>query len=237
MNSRKEMTLSNCEQRENTLLKNVYLWMSLGLVITGAVAYAVSRNMALLKFFNTNLFALLALVIAQVALVIALSSRLERLNAATAVVLFLAYSGVTGVTLSSIFILYTGAVITQAFLTAAAMFLGASLFAFVFKGNVASWSRYLLIGLWGMMAALLINMFFPGSTTLTLIISIVGVVLFTGLTVYDTARVKSINDSYGSEMNQDEFTKLGIIGALTLYLDFLNIFLYILRIFGAIRRD
>ena len=117
------------------------------------------------------------------------------------------------------------------------MFLGASFYAFVTKRNVASWGSYLMMGLWGMLAALVINMFFPGSSTMTLIISVVGVVLFLGLTIYDTAKVKSINDTYGSEMNQDEFVKIGIIGALNLYLDFLNIFMYLLRIFGAQSRD
>ncbi len=229
--------LANSALRENSLIKNVYLWMSLGLVITGVVAFAVSQNIALLRFFNTNAFVLLALVIAQLVVVMVLSDRLQQLKTGTAIGLFIGYSVLTGISLSSLFIVYTGAVLTQAFLTTAAMFLGASLFAFVTKKNIASWGSYLMMGLWGLLAAMLINMFFPGSSTFTLMVSIIGVVLFTGLTIYDTARIKSINDTYGSEMNNDEFVKIGIIGALNLYLDFLNIFMYLLRIFGSSNRD
>lgn len=237
MTERKELILTDCAKRENALLKNVYLWMSLGLVLTAVVAYGVSKNLTLLRFFSTNFFALMVLIIAQLSVVIFLSAKLQKMKASTAVALFLSYSVLTGITLSSVFIIYTGAVIAQAFLTTAIMFLGASFYAFVTKRNVASWGSYLMMGLWGMLVALVINMFFPGSSTMTLIISVVGVVLFLGLTIYDTAKVKSINDTYGSEMNQDEFVKIGIIGALNLYLDFLNIFMYLLRIFGAQSRD
>lgn len=237
MTNKKQMILSNSALRENSLIKNVYLWMSLGLVITGVVAFAVSQNMTLLKLFNTNPFMLFAILIAQFAIVMVLSGRLQQLRSSTAMGLFIAYSVVNGISLSSLFIIYTGVVLTQAFLTTAAMFLGATLFASVTKKNIASWGGYLTMGLWGLLVAMLINMFFPNSSTFTLMVSIIGVVLFMGLTVYDTARIKSINSTYGREMNNEEFVKIGIIGALNLYLDFLNIFLYVLRILGIKNRD
>lgn len=237
MTEKKEFILASCERRENALLKNVYLWMSLGLIITAIVSYAVSQNNALLRLIYSNSIMLLFLVFAQFGLVFYLTARLKEMKANTAIGLFLGYSVVTGITLSSVFMIYAGALISQAFLTAALMFVGASFYAFVTKRNVASWSHYLMMGLWGLIVATLINAFFPGSTRMTMIISLVGVVLFLGLTVYDTAKIKAMNDAYGSEMNQDEFVKIGIIEALSLYLDFLNLFLYLLRIFGLSRRD
>ncbi len=231
------MILSNSALRENSLIKNVYLWMALGLTITGVVAFAVSQNISLLRFFNTNPFMLFAVLIAQFAIVMVLSGRLQQLKTSTAMGLFIAYSVVNGISLSSLFIIYTGAVLAQAFLSTAAMFLGATFFASVTKKNIASWGGYISMGLWGLLVALLINMFFPNSSTFTLMVSVIGIVLFVGLTVYDTARIKSINSTYGREMNNEEFVKIGIIGALNLYLDFLNIFLYVLRILGIKNRD
>ena len=116
------------------------------------------------------------------------------------------------------------------------MFGGMSVYAMVTKRNLSGWGNYLIMGLWGLIIASLIGLFFH-STMFELVISFIGIALFLGLAAYDTQRVKAINDQYGSEMTSDEFTKLGIIGALNLYLDFLNIFLYVVRILGLSRRD
>ena len=149
---------------------------------------------------------------------------------------FFAYSILTGVTLSSVFLVYTGASIAKAFVTTCLMFGGLTVYAGVTKRNIASWGTYLMMGLWGIIIAGAINMFF-GFRSVDLLISVLGVVVFLGLTVYDTKRVLDMNREYGSEMTEDEYVKLGVIGALNLYLDFLNIFLYLLRLFSSSSRD
>ena len=116
------------------------------------------------------------------------------------------------------------------------MFCLLTVYANVTKRNIASWSTYLMMGLFGIIIASTINLFF-GFKSVDLLISILGIIIFMGLTIYDTKRVVDMNNEYGSQMTEDEFTKIGIIGALNLYLDFLNIFLYLLRLFASSRRD
>lgn len=236
MNEKKEMMLSRQDVRENSLIKNVYLWMTLGLALTAAVSYLVSMSPSLLKVFTQNIGGSLLLVCAQFGLVIFLSSRIEKMQAQSAIIAFCAYAVVTGISLSVLFLVYTGSVLAQAFISTALMFGGMSVYAMVTKRNLSGWGNYLIMGLWGLIIASLIGLFFH-STMFELVISFIGIALFLGLAAYDTQRVKAINDQYGSEMTSDEFTKLGIIGALNLYLDFLNIFLYVVRILGLSRRD
>lgn len=231
MTEKRMAMFSDVKQRENGLIKSVYLWMTLGLALTGLVSFAVSQSRELQTLFLGNMVGLIVLLVAQFGLVIFLSSRLQTMKTSSAIIAFVAYSIVTGITLSTIFLAYTATSIFNAFAVTAVMFLGMSVYAATTKRNLASWGTYLVMGLWGLIVASLLNMFI-GASWLYFGISMIGVVIFLGLTAYDTQKVVQMNNQYGSAMTQEEFTKIGIMGALNLYLDFLNIFLYLLRIFG-----
>ncbi len=235
MNESRIDILSNVQARENALLKNVYTFMTLGLLVTGVVSFLASQNEQLVKFFLMNPMGSIVLMIVQFGLVIYLSARIEHMSRNSAIAAFFAYSAVTGISLSAIFLVYTYSVIWQAFLSCAAMFGVTSLFAATTKKNIASWGSYLSMALIGLIIASLLNLFFK-SSAMTFLISILGIVVFVGLTAWDTQKIVSMNRRYGSVMTVDEYTKLGVLGALELYLDFLNIFLYLLRLFGN-RRD
>lgn len=224
--------LARPEVRVNGILKNVYIWMTGGLALTGLVAWLVSRSPAALNFFFGNPVAMMLLIIAPFILIFTVSGKLERISAGTAVGCFIGYAAVMGVTLSVVFLAYTQLVIFQTFFIAAGMFAGISIYALITKRDLNSIGSYLIMGLWGIIIASGVNMLI-GSATIYYIISIVGVLLFLGLTAWDTQKIKKISDAYGTEMNEDDYIKISIIGALSLYLDFLNIFLYLLRIFGS----
>lgn len=228
--------LQNTQARANGLLKHVYGYMFVGLLLTSVFSFLVSQSSRAVAFIYSNPFVTIILCVAELALVFYLSARIERISMRSAQLCFFAYSILTGVTLSSVFLVYTGASIAKAFVTTCLMFGGLTVYAGVTKRNIASWGTYLMMGLWGIIIAGAINMFF-GFRSVDLLISVLGVVVFLGLTVYDTKRVLDMNREYGSEMTEDEYVKLGVIGALNLYLDFLNIFLYLLRLFSASSRD
>ena len=209
MNDKKAIVLRDVRLRENALMKNVYLWMILGLAITE---------------LTSNLMDMAQMVMV-------LSSRVERLQKGTAAALFVGYSALTGLTLSSIFIAYTGTSIAVAFVSALSVFAGGAVYGAVTKKDLRSIGGYLTMGLFGLIIASLLNMLI-GSSMLDFAVSVIGVVLFVGLTAWDSQRIADINATYGQEMTNEELTKIGILGALSLYLDFLNIFLYLLRIFG-----
>lgn len=231
MSENKELILRDVKLRENALMKNVYLWMILGLAVTAGIAFFVSTSEAALRFIFLNPIVTIAIFIAQLVLVMVLSGRVERLSTGAAVGTFLGYSALTGVTLSSIFLAYTGTSIAIAFMSALSVFIGGSIYGAVTRKDLRSWGGYLTMGLFGLIIASLLNMLFR-SSGLDLIVSVIGVVLFTGLTAWDSQRVSDINREYGPSMTSEELTKLGILGALSLYLDFLNIFLYLVRIVG-----
>lgn len=228
--------LQNTQARANGLLKHVYGYMFVGLLLTSVFSFLVSQSSRAVAFIYSNPFVTILLCVAELALVFYLSARIERISMRSAQLCFFAYSILTGVTLSSVFLVYTGASIAKAFVTTCLMFGGLTVYAGVTKRNIASWGTYLMMGLWGIIIAGAINLFF-GFRSVDLLISVLGVVVFLGLTVYDTKRVLDMNREYGSEMTEDEYVKLGVIGALNLYLDFLNIFLYLLRLFSSSSRD
>ena len=228
--------LQNTQARANGLLKHVYGYMFVGLLLTSVFSFLVSQSSRAVAFIYSNPFVTIILCVAELALVFYLSARIERISMRSAQLCFFAYSILTGVTLSSVFLVYTGASIAKAFVTTCLMFGGLTVYAGVTKRNIASWGTYLMMGLWGIIIAGAINMFF-GFRSVDLLITVLGVIVFLGLTVYDTKRVLDMNREYGSEMTEDEYVKLGVIGALNLYLDFLNIFLYLLRLFSSSSRD
>lgn len=213
--------------REQTFIQRVYQWMSAGLALTGGVAYMASGNLELMKFLMGGAF--IVLMIAELALVWWLSASIMKISAQAATAAFLIYSALNGLTLSYIFLAYTGASVASTFFITAASFAGVSLFGWVTKSDLSSLRGYFMMGLIGFLVATIVNIFFQ-SPTFYWILTYFGVALFIGLTAYDTQQLKQIHRQGGAAPEQ-----MAIIGALKLYLDFINLFLLLLRLFGRRR--
>lgn len=216
---------------ERSVLRNVYTWMALGLAITGVVAMYVASNPALMRAILSNTVLFFGLIIAQLALVFTLSSRVHTMSPTSATMAFAVYSVLNGLTLSVIFVMYTGASIAQAFFVAAGTFGALSLYAVTTKRDLGGLGQYLFAGLIGLILAVVINSFVR-SSSIDLIISLFGVVLFMGLTAYDTQIIKSWARQMGPNADEATYMRVSIMGALRLYLDFINLFLYLLRFLG-----
>lgn len=206
---------------------SIYNNMGVGLAITGLVAFLVASTPALYQpIFGTPLKWLA--MFAPLAFVFFLSFRIERMTAASARTAFFAFAAVMGVSMASIFLVFTGASIARTFFIAAAMFLSVSLWGYTTKSDLSKWSTFLFMGLIGVVIASLVNVFI-GSTALQMAVSIAGVIVFTGLTAWDTQRLKSEYVHYAGTSHAE---KLGIMGALSLYLNFVNLFQLLLTFFG-----
>lgn len=210
-------------------LLNVYNWMTMGLALTGLVAYAVGNSDALIKMFLMNPVLFYGLLILQLVIVIILSAAIMKIPAVVAVGAFFVYSAISGVTFSSIFLVYTKASIFSTFFICAAMFLSVSVLGYITRMNLAGFGAFAFMGLIGIIIASVVNIFLNNSMLET-IISYVGVIVFVGLTAWDTQRIKLM--SKDADFETDSGKKAAIIGALTLYLDFINMFLMLLRIMG-----
>ena len=231
----RESILSTPQARTNSLLKNVYLWMTAGLALTTIVAYFIGTNQQILsKIYSSGIIYLL--IFAQIGIVLMLSMRLQKMSTRNAIFWFAVYSVCTGAMLSAVIAIYAKAVIARAFLTTALMFGGMSLYAMTTKRDLSRMGNILVMALIGMVLASLVNLFLK-SEAVYYALSFVGVALFCGLTAWDTQKIIRLNDQYGYEIDEDTFVKLSIICALELYLDFINIFLYLLRIFGRGNRS
>lgn len=229
--------LSSVSLRENLFLKKVYMWMALGLALTGIVAFAVASSVALLNFFFSNSLVLLLLFVAEFAIVFVLSGRIERLSTGAAITCFFAYSAINGITLSSLFVIYAGTnILSLSFFVAAFVFILASLYGALTKKSIKGWGGWLSMSLLALVGISLVNLFL-GSSRLDMIISCVGVLVFTLLTAWDSQKIISLNRDCGAYMTKEEMNKISILGALELYLDFINILLYLIRIFSYSRRD
>ena len=216
----------------SAFMRGVYGWMAAGLGLTAVVSVAVASSPAMLKLVF-NPVALIVLVIAELGLVMMLSARINRMSAGSATGMFLAYSALNGLTLSGIFIAYTASTIASAFAVSAGMFLAMSVYGLVTKRDLTSWGSFLFMGLVGMILASLVNIFLK-SSALAMLLNYVGVLVFVGLTAYDTQRLKDMGQY--APMNDATAVRRGsILGALTLYLDFINLFLIMLRLFGGSR--
>ena len=215
------------------LMRKVYTWMTLALVLTGLTAYGVATSPGIMMALYSNSALMWGLVIAEFALVIGISAAINRLSLATATLMFVAYSVITGAMLSSIFMIYTAASIASVFFITAATFAVMALIGYTTKTDLTSVGKLLFMALIGLVIATIVNMFI-GSSTMTMICSYVGVLIFVGLTAYDSQKIKNMlmQAPDAGESSQ----KLALLGALTLYLDFINLFIYLLRIFGD-RRD
>jgi len=216
-------------------MSRVYGWMTGGLCVTGFVAWNVAGDPALVQTIFGNRMLFWALIIAQLGAVAALSFLINKISGAVATVIYIAYAALTGLTLSSIFLLYTGSSIAQVFGVTAFGFAGLSFFGLVTKRDLGPVGSFCMMGLFGLIGFALLSMFFPSLMGAggSFVFSIVGIIVFAGLTAYDTQRIKAMNVP-GSE-GTDGARKTAIFGALTLYLDFINLFLSLLRLTGRRR--
>jgi len=206
-------------------LTQSFLWMFVGLLVTAGVAYAVQSNERLIEFALNNIF---ILFIAQLALVFAIGLGINRISATVALLLFFVYAASLGVTIGLIVMAYTETSVVTAFVSASAMFGAAAIYGAVTKRSLASMGGYLFMGLIGLIVAMVLNIFLANDG-LSLLISVVGVVIFTALTAYDVQRIQ--NGDIAAMTGSME--KGAVLGALRLYLNFINIFLFLLRIFGS----
>ncbi len=212
--------------------QKVYLWMCFGLLLSALVAFLIARVPLLMVFFLGNSWLFILLIILELILVFSLVRLVKHLSPGTAVLMFVVYAFLNGITLSVIFLVYAISSIFAVFLVTAGMFGIMALIGLVTKKNLSSWGMVLYLALIGIILAALVNVFL-GNSVLDLIISIIGVIIFAGLTAFDMQKIKQY--SYGMDENSADGRKAAILGALTLYLDFINLFLSLLRIFG--RRD
>ena len=206
-------------------LTQAFVWMFAGLLVTAGVAFVIQSNDRLLQFAADSLFILL---IAQIALVVAISWGINRINASVALGLFFVYAASLGVTIGLIVTAYTGESVVTAFLSASAMFGAAAIYGAVTKRSLAGLGGYLFMGLIGLIVASVLNLFL-GNNALSWVIAVVGVVIFTALTAYDVQRIQSGDLA----ARTGSMEKAAVMGALSLYLDFINLFLFMLRLFGG----
>lgn len=211
------------------LMRKVYVWMTLALVITGFTAFGIASNPGIAYTIVTNKILFWGLIIAEFGLVLAISGAINKLSAATATLLFVLYSIVNGATLSVIFMAYTLTSIASVFFITAGLFAVMAIIGYTTKTDLTSIGKILFMALIGIILATIVNIFL-GSSMLNMIVSYVGVVIFTGLTAYDSQKIK--NMLYEADSADESMQKVALLGSLTLYLDFINLFLMLLRIFG-----
>lgn len=214
-------------------MSHVYQWMTAGLGVTALVAWAVASSPAALAVIFGNMIVMIGLIVAQFGLVIALSAAISKMSSAMATILFLLYAALTGTTLSSIFLVYPLGSISSAFICTAGTFLAMSIYGTVTKRDLTSMGSFLTMGLFGIIIASVVNIFLQ-NTMMDFIISCIGVIVFTGLTAYDTQKLR--NFGAGAPLDDATAVRRGaILGALELYLDFINLFLMMLRLFASSR--
>ena len=214
------------------LMSKVYLWMTLALVVTGMTAYYVASSPAILYALGSNQIVFWGLFIGELVLVFVLSSRIMSLSFVTASLMFVIYSIMNGVFFSFILLAYTEQSIATTFLITAGTFGAMSLFGFVTKRDLSTMGRILFMLLIGLLIATVVNIFMKAEG-LTLILNYAGVVIFVGLTAYDTQSIKQMLQEHGDKEGAE---KIALLGSLSLYLDFINLFIYLLRFFGESRK-
>lgn len=213
----------------SALMRKVYLWMALALAITGATSYGVAGTPALFSLLTGNLSLVLGLCLAEIILVIVLGHKLQHLSLTSATLLFISYSVLNGITLSVIFAIYTTTSIGSVFLIASCTFAIMAIYGFITKKSLISLGKMLLMSLLGLLLATIVNVFL-GNSAFDLIISYIGVATFVILTAYDSQKIKiRLQEQH---VISNHTLKLALYGAMEMYLDFINLFLYLLRIFG-----
>lgn len=217
----------------NAVMRGVYNWMTLGLALTAGVAYLVASTPSLVQTIFSNQLLFFGLIIGEFALVFYLAARITKLAPSTAAGLFLLYSALNGVTLSIVLLAYTASDVSQAFIVTAATFGAMSIYGYVTKRDLSGMGSFLTMGVIGLVIAMVVNMFVR-STQMEMIISVIGVLIFTALTAYDTQKIKVMSQTIAG---QGEYAagRVKVYGALNLYLDFINLFLFMLRFMGGSR--
>lgn len=220
--------------RVNSFIQSVYNWMAIGLALTGVVAFYMAHSPTMVRLVYGNQLLFFGLMIAELGLVFYLSARVQKLQASTATALFVLYAALNGVTLSFIFLAYTATSIASTFFVCAATFVACSVYGMVTKRDLTSMGGFMMMGLIGIIVASLINLFIK-SSAMAMIISYVGVLVFVGLTAYDTQKLKHMALTQPAGLEVGVIRKGAILGALSLYLDFINLFLMLLHVLGSSR--
>jgi len=218
----------------NDFVRSVYNWMGIGLALTGFIAFYISQSEAAIRIVFGNPILFFILILGQLGLVFTLSSRVNRMSSGVATALFVIYAGLNGVTLSFIFLAYTGTSIAGTFFICAATFVACSIYGWTTKKDLTSFGGFLMMGLIGIIIASVVNIFIQ-SSAMGVIISYIGVFVFVGLTAFDTQNLKNMALTQPAGLDAAVVRKGAILGALSLYLDFINLFLMLLRIFGQSR--
>jgi FtsH-binding integral membrane protein len=217
--------------RVTAFLVSVYGWMCAGLAITASTAWLVARSPTLVTAIAANRLVFWGLMIAQLGIVFVLSARVQRLAASTASLLFVLYSALTGVTMSFLLLVFTGESVATTFFVTAGMFGALAAYGTTTRRSLAGWGQFLFMGLIGVVLASIVGMFWH-SDALQFVVSFIGVIVFTGLTAYDAQRLKAM----ATTTPEGDIGSYAIVGALALYLDFINLFVMLLRLTGS-RRD
>lgn len=226
-----ETPLALGAEKVTAFLRKVYGWMFSGLAITAVVSYLVIGSAALRQVVLGNPFVFFGLIAVELGLVFFLSARVDKMAPTTAATLFVAYSALNGVTLSAILFTYTGASIATTFVVTAGMFGALALYGTTTKRSLAGVGQFVFMGLIGLLIAMVVG-FFWKAPALQFVISVVGVLVFTGLTAWDAQRLKAM----AAVTPDGQLAGRAVVGALALYLDFVNLFLFLLRFLGG-RRD
>lgn len=216
----------------SAVMKRVYLIMCIGLALTGAIAYGCGTSYAYLSWFATHTWFSWVLMFGGLGIVIGVSAGINKLSTGAATALFVAFAAIMGLELTPIFLAYTKVLIFKTFFITAGVFAAMSIYGFFTDRDLSKIGSFLVMALFGLFIAMVVNIF-VASSTLDWIVSIVGVLIFIGLTAWDTQQMKQI----AAVAPQDSLGRLAVLGALNLYLDFINLFLFLLRIFGGDSRD
>ena len=231
-NNSYETTYAVSDTRVSSVMKRVYLIMTVGLALTGVLAYVCGNSFGYLQWFANNSWAFWLMAIGELAIVFGVSAGINKISTATATALFVIFAALNGLMLAPIFLAYTHVMIAKTFFITAGVFGAMSIYGYSTDRDLSKFGSFLMMALFGLIIAMLVNIFLK-SSTMDWIISIVGVLIFVGLTAWDTQQVKNI----AAVAPQDTLGRLAVLGALNLYLDFINLFLYLLRIFGGSSRD
>ena len=231
-NAYRTATISQASTQAATyFLAKVFNWMAIGLGLTGLAAFLMVQSPTAMSFIFGKPFVFYGLIIGELGLVFYLSARVEKMSAQAATGLFILYAVLNGVTLSAILLLYTGTSVAATFFVTAGMFGAMATYGFVTKKDLSSWGSFLFMGLIGIIIASVVNIFL-GSPMMSWVISGIGVIVFTGLTAYDVQKIMHIGAGGIMSQGDSAIRKGAILGALALYLDFINLFLMLLRFLG-----
>lgn len=234
MNAYSSLSQSAAITKTNTFIRSVYNWMAIGLALTGLTSFYVSTNQAILSIVFANRMMPIILFIGMIFLCGFLSARVNKMQASTATGLYTLLAVLYGLVLAPIFLIYTASSIALTFFICSATFISASIYGMVTKKDLTGMAQFLMMGLIGVFIAIIINIF-VGSTMIQTLISCIAVIIFTGLTAYDTQKLKNMAYTMPDNATGAMVRKGAIVGALSLYLDFMGLFVHLLHLVGVAR--